>query len=131
MGRQKTQKGRSGKTKEKTMTNSTNYNPNEDPALRDFVAQIKEKLGEHLKGVILFGSRARGDGDKDSDYDLLILMNEKNTEVENIIHDISYDILDKHDALVNAFLYPEEEFKRRVYAPLFINVRREGINLYG
>ena len=107
------------------------HDPKDDPVVRDFVALIREKLGEHLKGVILFGSRARGDADQDSDYDFLILMDEKKKNFEDIIHDISYHMLDKHEALINFFLYPESEFIRRTYAPLFINVRQEGIHLYG
>lgn len=107
------------------------YNPKKDPVVRDFVALIREKLGEHLKGVILFGSRARGDADQDSDYDFLLLMDKKSRKVKNLVNEIEYRMLDDHDALIMGLIYSEREFERRIFAPLFINVRREGIRLYG
>ena len=40
-------------------------------AIRD---TLNELYGARLKGVVLFGSRARGDVDDDSDLDLLVLL---------------------------------------------------------
>ena len=37
-------------------------------------AELKQRLGGHLRGLWLFGSRARGDARMHSDYDLLILV---------------------------------------------------------
>ena len=42
--------------------------------LREIVAPIAERT--NITGVSIFGSRARGDYDSDSDYDLLIDVNE-------------------------------------------------------
>lgn len=39
------------------------YDPREDPVLKDFIGRLKQELGERLKGAILFGSRTRGDAD--------------------------------------------------------------------
>ena len=45
---------------------------------QDLLQSIKQRLAEHygdrLKGVVLFGSEARGDADEDSDVDLLVLL---------------------------------------------------------
>ncbi|MCB0226825.1 MAG: nucleotidyltransferase domain-containing protein [Anaerolineae bacterium] len=35
---------------------------------------MHQQLGSHLKQVILFGSRARGDFTPDSDYDCLVFV---------------------------------------------------------
>jgi len=51
-----------------------------DPALAAFETAIRERLGKHLKKMILFGSRARGDNDPDSDYDIPVVLDEVTTE---------------------------------------------------
>ncbi|MFH0924255.1 MAG: nucleotidyltransferase domain-containing protein [bacterium] len=44
--------------------------------------------------VILFGSKARGDSEKYSDIDLLILLNRAvNTAIEEEVRELTYDIV--------------------------------------
>jgi predicted nucleotidyltransferase len=47
---------------------------------RELLAEIKRRLqavhGERLKGVILYGSVARGDDGPDSDVDILVLLDD-------------------------------------------------------
>ncbi|MEW6095055.1 MAG: nucleotidyltransferase domain-containing protein [bacterium] len=45
-----------------------------DFRLKDFVRGLKEGFGESLSGVILYGSRARGEAVASSDYDVFILI---------------------------------------------------------
>jgi len=48
--------------------------PNERRALERLVALLEEELGDELRGVWLYGSRARGEAPKeDSDIDLLVV----------------------------------------------------------
>ena len=44
-------------------------NINEKKILELFRGEMKQCFGDHLKEIILFGSRARGDHTEDSDYD--------------------------------------------------------------
>lgn len=37
--------------------------------ISEFVSEVKEILGDHLKKIILYGSYARGDYNKSSDVD--------------------------------------------------------------
>jgi predicted nucleotidyltransferase len=41
--------------------------------LPELVAALKAGLGENLIAVALFGSRARGDADENSDWDFLVI----------------------------------------------------------
>src|SRR6266498_3145223 len=41
--------------------------------LRTVVVALRQCLGDHLVAVVLFGSRARGDATKTSDWDLLVI----------------------------------------------------------
>ncbi len=45
-----------------------------DPILRKCKAVLADLYGERLKGVVLYGSTARGEDAADSDIDLLVLL---------------------------------------------------------
>ena len=44
--------------------------------------KLRQKFGKEIKGIILYGSRARGDNKADSDYDFVVLCenNEQQTK---------------------------------------------------
>ncbi len=48
---------------------------------KKIITEEAEKAGYQVDGIILFGSRARGDYKKDSDYDFFIILK------QNISHD--------------------------------------------
>ncbi|MFO7850838.1 MAG: nucleotidyltransferase domain-containing protein [Bacteroidales bacterium] len=82
--------------------------------------------------VYLFGSRARGDFSMDSDWDVLILVDNKKVtnSVEDKFRDDLYDIELESGQVISAFIYPKEYWKSiSTYSPLFKNVKREGIRL--
>jgi predicted nucleotidyltransferase len=45
-----------------------------DKTAKEFARRIREMLGESVKEIVLFGSRARKDSRGDSDYDFLIVV---------------------------------------------------------
>ena len=47
---------------------------NERLALDHFAEKVEEALGDSLKQMVLFGSRARGDDEPDSDLDILVIV---------------------------------------------------------
>ena len=52
-----------------------------DPVLRFFKDAVIARLGPHLRQILLFGSRARGDATVDSDYDLLVVVDKVDAAV--------------------------------------------------
>jgi predicted nucleotidyltransferase len=91
--------------------------------------QIKKCLGSQLRGLWLFGLRARGDARETSDYDILILVDEKTPEMRERILDVQVDLLDNHDVLVTTVLRTEEEWRRSQDFPLARNIAREAVRL--
>lgn len=100
-----------------------------DAALDYFIKRIKEQLGMHLKRVILFGSRARGDETFSSDYDCLVVVDDASEEVKDIIDEIAGDALYEYNAVFSAFPVSQEKLNHDKYSPLFINISKEGITL--
>lgn len=99
----------------------------QDPVVDFFVTSVRRTLGSHLKQVLLFGSRARGNATPASDYDLLVVVDKVNRHIVDGIDQISGKALLDHGAVVSAFLITEADRARRKYSPLLINVAREGV----
>ena len=94
-----------------------------------FANEIRRNLGEHLKQIILFGSRARGDFHPDSDYDFLIVVDKLTPRVKDIVNEVSSEFLYEYDSVFAAILVPEDTFQNATFNPLYRNVQREGIRL--
>ena len=58
-------------------------NVNEE--IQKFINEVKKILGDRLKKVILYGSYARGDYNKKSDVDIMILTDLSFEEIEDFL----------------------------------------------
>jgi uncharacterized protein len=60
--------------------------------LRTFRRDAKKALPGKVAGVVLFGSRARGDGRRDSDYDVAVLIRglDDRRSITHILADAAY-----------------------------------------
>lgn len=103
--------------------------PIQDPVIRDFVAALREQIGPRLRQVLLFGSRARGDAQEDSDYDMLVIVDQRTPELRNQILEIETRLMDRYGALVATVLQSEEEWRQAQGLPLARNIAREGMAL--
>lgn len=90
---------------------------------------LRTVLGAHLKQVILFGSQARGDATEASDYDVVVVVDERTPEVREKILDADVAMMDRHDALFSALHYSEQEWDQLQLYPLAWNIRKEGVAL--
>jgi predicted nucleotidyltransferase len=82
--------------------------------------------------VILYGSHARNEATPDSDYDLLVLLNEDFTrEKEEKIWDTIYDIELKHEIIISVLVHSRENWGHPLYqaSPLHKNIDQDGIVL--
>lgn len=67
-----------------------------DRAVRDFAREVRRAYGSRLKGLYLFGSRARGDHTADSDADVAVVLADGDWRVwdeKMRLADIEYDII--------------------------------------
>lgn len=100
-----------------------------DSVLNEYLQCLKERFGQHLIKVILYGSRARGDFHKTSDYDLIIILDKITKNTYDLLDEISGEFLYKYGVIFTAMLFTDKEYKRQTYDPLLMNVKKEGITL--
>jgi uncharacterized protein len=101
----------------------------ENPALKHFRAVVGQIYGDRLERVVLFGSRARGDAQPHSDYDIAIFlrdMQDRWAEMDRLAK-IETDILYDTGEFICALPYPAGSYNERT--PLMHEIRREGIDL--
>jgi len=101
----------------------------QDPIVLSLKTRLQDSLGENLKELWLFGSRARGDADEDSDYDVLVVaMDPERTNEETVLRE-GYGIMMSNFALVGSICYSPEAWVRSKRTPLGMNILKEGIRL--
>jgi predicted nucleotidyltransferase len=105
-----------------------------DPKVKRLVNQVKaylhDRYGEGIKRVILYGSHARGEATKDSDVDVLVLVDRSLNyrEVDDSLRDLLYDMLLDEGELVSVIVIPEDHFENH-NLPFMLNVRKEGVTI--
>ena len=106
-------------------------NKNETKVVGSFVSELKEKLGDEILSVRLFGSKARGDFYEGSDIDIFILVKEKAPDIRHKLAEITtnYDV--EYGLPLSPVLYDlfEYEKNKELGSFFFENVEREGIVL--
>jgi predicted nucleotidyltransferase len=97
-------------------------------AVKDFIEDIRELYGEELEGIILYGSRARGDADEESDIDLLVVLKDFDDFWKEFrkISDLSSEVSYTYDVVLSAIPVKKKDYESKM-SPLMLNVRREGI----
>ncbi len=105
--------------------------PPTERAVRDFLRRIASRYP--LAGARLFGSRARGDGDKYSDADLAVLLKGPRGDLMSAGIDmagVAFDVLLDTDILVSPLPIWEDEWEHPETSSnprLLENIRREGV----
>lgn len=97
------------------------------------VQTIRRELAMRASGAkaILFGSRARGDFQQDSDWDILILLDKQvldDSDYDNIAYPL-YELGWKIDQMISPKLYTLNDWMKRSFTPFYKNIEEEGIAL--
>ncbi|HEB11513.1 MAG TPA: nucleotidyltransferase domain-containing protein [Spirochaetales bacterium] len=80
--------------------------------LTDLKESLKLLLGDSLIKMVLFGSRARGDYDEDSDIDIAIIVRSLSKELKNEIFNQVAEIELKYLRSISSIIFSETEFNR-------------------
>jgi uncharacterized protein len=102
----------------------------DNPILAKFRAALNEMYGERIERVVLYGSRARGDAQADSDYDVAVFLRDMPDRMAemNRLADLSTALLDDTGELIHAMPYRAGSYNDP-RMPLMHEIRAEGIDL--
>ena len=99
--------------------------------LNDFTNKVRRLLGNRVKRIILYGSYARGDYNKNSDIDIMILTDLNYEEIENYrdkISDIAFDIELEKGVILSPVIKNVDTYNARLNVnPFYTNVNKEGV----
>ncbi len=103
--------------------------------INEFIAEVNKALGNRVKKIILYGSYARGDFNKSSDVDIMILTDLTDEEIvkyRSIICGLAYDIEydNNFDITLSPLVKNIDKFNYWLEAlPFYMNVQKEGVVL--
>lgn len=99
--------------------------------LRELKNLLAANFGGDIKDVILFGSRARGEAHKHSDYDILIILDrDYDWQFQDKITSVLYGMELEYDIFIDAKVISMNELHNTIKGshPMYADAIREGIH---
>lgn len=101
--------------------------------IKEFAKQVRELLGDRVKKIILYGSYARGDYNRNSDIDIMILTDLNFEEIEKCrdeISDIAFNMELEKGIVISPVIKNIDRYNARIdIIPFFMNIEKEGVAL--
>jgi predicted nucleotidyltransferase len=100
-----------------------------DQIVQEFARELRQRLGNRIQKIILYGSRARGDYFEGSDFDFVVVVDQKDKDLEEQILDVQVEILDEHERLISAQVLNPDTWQFEQRMPWGMNIKKEGRQL--
>jgi len=103
----------------------------ERSAIAEYMAQIGKRFPGRILSVTLFGSKARGDADAESDIDLLVLVDEESSSFRSELWRVASDVSLEHNVVLSVRVYAQARWAecRRIRLPMYRAIVADGILL--
>lgn len=102
--------------------------------ISEYVVAVREIYGEHLKQIILYGSYARGDYTKDSDIDIMLLVDLDEAEQDGFadaLSELDFEYNMKYGIWMMPIVKNKKSFLQwSDICQFYKNIKEEGISLY-
>ena len=106
-------------------------NAREAEAVKAFVKAVKAGFPGHIIRIALFGSKARGEDNAESDIDVMVVVRREDWRVSNSISTLAARLSLEWDVLLGPIVIGQERWERmgREKFSLYRNVLRDGLVL--
>ena len=100
-------------------------------ALKEYVHRLLAQQGPEVVEVWLFGSKARGDFDCDSDLDVLVILSNGNHRSRDLVRLTAARVSLEDDVLINTHVLSQEQWRYLAdqQTSYWQNVLRDGVLL--
>ncbi|MFQ6100698.1 MAG: nucleotidyltransferase domain-containing protein [Anaerolineae bacterium] len=97
----------------------------------EYVAHIRSRFPNRVLSVVLFGSKARGDTDAESDIDLLVLVDAESSEFRSELWCIASDVSLEYNVVLSVRVFGRARWAemRRIRLPLYRAIVADGVPL--
>ena len=104
----------------------------ERQAAMEFVERVRRRFDGQLVSAVLFGSRARGEAEPDSDMDVLVVMSSAEPEIRKEIRHLAVEVWLEHGFYLSTRVWSQAHWRKleELRTLLYQNIRRDGINLF-
>jgi predicted nucleotidyltransferase len=96
-----------------------------DPVLAEAKRRLEALYGARVKRIVLFGSRARGDHKRNSDYDIAVFLRGEKSDEDRPLAELNYDFLTELDKDVMVLAFDLNAWRRKT--ALMLNIRQDGV----
>jgi len=105
--------------------------PNDRTAVTEYVEHIRGRFPDRILAVTLYGSKARGDADDESDIDLLVLVDVEDNEFRSQLWAIASDISLEYNIVISPQVFSQARWDetRRIRMPLYRAIEADGVPL--
>ena len=97
--------------------------------LDHFMERVQQALGNSLKEMVLFGSRARGDDEPDSDLDILVIVEEETWQVRDAVSLAASRVSLDEGMLISPKVIAQNRWDEMRGFNLRYNIQRDGLKL--
>jgi len=97
----------------------------------EFVSRMRQRFDGQLVSAILFGSRARGEAEPESDMDVLVVLTTADVEMRKQVRYLAVDIGLECGIYPSTRIWSLAEWRSalEIQTQLYRNVQRDGIDL--
>ncbi len=98
-------------------------------AIDEFVKRATQAYGDRIRGITLFGSVARGTPRRDSDIDLLVVIDKEDFRLRRGLTGLAFDIFMETGGDLSVKVLSSQDFQARKTFSFLRNVLAEGIKV--
>jgi predicted nucleotidyltransferase len=96
-------------------------------ALNALATGVRARFGGRVRRIVLFGSRARGEGRSDSDLEVLVLVDGLARDERRAVQDLAFDVGFEHGLVLSPIAAAAESWVGDT--PLAAEIERDGVPL--